>query len=59
MDTFNIIVGVATILSFVMSAFATTQVIKIKRQINTETSTNKGSQIAIGSKNKIAGRDIK
>jgi hypothetical protein len=58
MDTFNIIVGVVTILSFLMSLFATTEVIKIKKQVNTETATNKGTQLAIGTNNRIAGRDI-
>lgn len=51
MDLFNIIAGLASILSFLVSIFVASKVIKIDNSIQS-------NQIIKGSGNKQAGRDI-
>ena len=62
MDIFNIVVGVSTILSLVLSVFAVTQVISIKNTINVtlreSNRTHVGNQTIVGSGNKQAGNSI-
>ena len=58
METFNIIAGACSIVSFLISIFVVTKVYKISNNINIDKTTNT-KQTVFGRNNKTAGRDLK
>lgn len=58
MEIFNIIVGVFSILSFFVSLYAISEVVKIKKKFNVSSTTGNISQNTIGKNNKQAGGSI-
>lgn len=55
MQTFNIIAGVSSIISLLISIFVASKVVTISQEIN---SNNKNKQKIKGNKNKMSGGDI-
>lgn len=57
METFNIIAGACSIVSFLISIFVVTKVYKISNNLNIDQSKNT-KQTVFGWKNKTSGRDM-
>lgn len=58
MDLFNTIAGICSIASLLISFLTLSYVYKISVNISNDNSVKTGNQLAIGSKNKQAGRDF-
>lgn len=61
METFNLISGICSIIGLILSIFATSQVIKIKKQVNknsVKTSKHVISKNTIGDNANITGGDF-
>lgn len=58
MTWFNIIAGICSIFSLLITLFIANKVIKITNNINIDKSNKAGKQTAIGKDNNVAGRDI-
>lgn len=56
METFNFIAGVCSILSFIISIFVASKVIKITNNLHSNSSRK---QTVLGKGNKTAGNDMK
>lgn len=57
MEIFNVIAGVASIISLLLSIFAVTQVVKIKSVIKNDSSVRVKRQTVTGNGNVTSGRD--
>jgi len=58
MEIFNIIAGIASILSLLISLCVFNKVTKIEQNLTIDSSVKVGKQTGIGTGNKIAGRDV-
>ncbi|WP_026894723.1 hypothetical protein [Clostridiisalibacter paucivorans] len=56
---FNIVSGISSILSLLISIFLANKVIKLSNKIKIDNSVKTGKQVSIGKNNNMAGRDIK
>lgn len=59
MKWFNIIAGICSIISLVVTIFVANKIINISNTLKVDNSTDVGKQTAIGKNNKIVGRDMK
>lgn len=56
METFNFIAGLCSIISFLISIFVASKVIKITKNLNID---NSRKQFVFGKDNRTAGNDLK
>jgi hypothetical protein len=58
MEIFNIVAGLASIVSLILSIFAIKKVFQLKNILNLDSVVKGNKQVIRGSRNRQAGRDI-